>query len=153
MRLLKTLVIVMGALLVLGFGALIYIIAGRVTAPRPAPAASATTPLPPAPQPEALPAPKLGEALPLQFKPNFGEQSLILPPGARIADFSTGGERLVVRVIMADQTQQLIVVDLNTGAMIGTLNIENSGEPAPASILPSVPSVEVPPRNRQEGKK
>ncbi|MGE0154761.1 MAG: hypothetical protein AB7R90_19240 [Reyranellaceae bacterium] len=166
MRLLKTLVIVMGVLLVLGFGALVYIIAGRLAAPRPAtsvpmptaPAVTAPPPSvqePPAPQPpaEQPPAPAIGQALPPHFTPSFGEQSLVLPPGARISDFSAGGGRLVLRVILADQTQQLVVVDLNTGALIGTLNVENSGEPAPTTILPALPSVEVPPRNRQEGKK
>ncbi|MDF3072770.1 MAG: hypothetical protein K0S54_437 [Alphaproteobacteria bacterium] len=155
MRLLKTLVIAMGVLLVVGFGALIYVIAGRLTAPPPTPVA--TAPAVPAPQaeklPEPVPLPKIGEALPPHFTPNFGEQTLMLPPGARISDFSAGGGRLVLRAILADQSQQLIVVDLNTGALIGTLNIENSGEPAPTSMLPGLPSVNVPPRNAQEGKK
>lgn len=155
MRLLKTLVIAMGVFLVLGFGALIYVIATRVTTPKPMPVA--TAPVLPPPQAEkppepALP-PKIGDALPPHFTPSFGEQTLLLPPGARISDFSAGGGRLVLRAILADQSQQLIVVDLNTGALIGTLNIENSGEPAPTSMLPGLPSVNVPPRNAQEGKK
>lgn len=156
MRLLKTLVIAMGVLLVVGFGALIYVIAGRITAPRPAPVAtSPAVPLPAQAEkpPEPAVLPKIGEALPPHFTPNFGEQTLLLPPGARISDFSAGGGRLVLRAILADQSQQLIVVDLNTGALIGTLNIENSGEPAPTSMLPGLPSVNVPPRNAQEGKK
>ena len=155
MRLLKTLVIAMGVLLVLGFGALVYIIANRVAAPKPAPNAS-VAPLPtPAPQVEPLPKPtdSVGETLPPHFTPSFGEQTLMLPPGARISDFSAGGGRLVLRVILADQSQQMVVVDLSTGALIGTLNIENSGEPAPTSMLPALPSVNVPPRNRQEGRK
>jgi hypothetical protein len=155
MRLLKTLVIAMGILLVVGFGALIYVIAGRLAAPKPTPVA--TAPVLPVPQaekpPEPVALPKVGEALPQHFTPSFGEQALVLPPGARISDFSAGGDRLVLRVIMADQTQQLVVVDLNTGAMIGTLNIENSGQPAPTTLLPALPSVNVPPRNPQEGKK
>jgi hypothetical protein len=154
MRLLKTLVVAMGVILVLGFGALIYIIATRISAPKPAPAASVVVPKP-EPPPVAAPAPlpNLGQSLPQHFTPNFGEQTLMLPPGARVSDFSAGGDRLVLRVILADQTQQLVVVDLNTGAMIGTLNIENSGQPAPTTLLPALPSVNVPPRNPQEGKK
>jgi hypothetical protein len=154
MRLLKTLVVAMGVILVLGFGALIYIIATRISTPKPAPAASVVVPKP-EPPPVAAPAPlpNLGQSLPQHFTPNFGEQTLMLPPGARVSDFSAGGDRLVLRVILADQTQQLVVVDLNTGAMIGTLNIENSGQPAPTTMLPALPSVNVPPRNPQEGKK
>jgi hypothetical protein len=156
MRLLKTLVVAMGVILVLGFGALIYIIATRISAPKPAPAASVVVPKPeppPVAAPAPSPAPNVGQSLPQHFTPNFGEQTLMLPPGARVSDFSAGGDRLVLRVILADQTQQLVVVDLNTGAMIGTLNVQNSGEPAPTTVMPSVPSVNVPPRNAQEGKK
>lgn len=159
MRLLKTLVIAMGLILVVAFGALVIIVMNRMNAPKPQPAASVVVPTPPKPAPAvaetpATPLPPLaGQSLPQHFTPSFGEQSLVLPPGARISDFSAGGDRLVVRIIMADQTQQLVVVDLNTGAMIGTLNIENSGNPAPTSVLPTVPSVNVPPRNAQEGKK
>ena len=157
MRLLKTLVVVMGVILVLGFGALIYIIGSRINAPKP-PAPAASIAVPPAqpeaaPQPAARPAPALGEALPPLFTPNFGEQTLVLPPGARISDFSTGGGRVVLRVILADQSQQLVVVDLNTGALIGTITIENSGQPAPTTMLPALPARDVPPRNPQEGKK
>lgn len=155
MRLLKTLVIVMGVILVLGFGALIYIIGTRIAAPKPGPAANVVIPPAPAPQAEQppKPAPVVGDALPPVFAPGFGEQTLVLPPGARISDFSAGGGRAVLRVILADQTQQLVVVDLNTGALIGTINIENSGQPAPTTMLPGLPSVNVAPRNAQEGKK
>lgn len=157
MRLLKTLVIAMGVILVLGFGALIYIIATRITAPKPGPVASVSVPAaqPPAraAMPEPPPKPAVGAALPPLFTPNFGEQTLVLPPGARVSDFSTGGGRVVLRVILADQSQQLVVVDLNTGALIGTINIENSGQPAPTTMLPALPAREVPPRNPQEGKK
>lgn len=162
MRLLKTLVIAMGLILVVAFGALVIIVMNRMNAPKPAPAASvavsppAATPAPPA-SPAATPAPPPGtvpgQPLPPHFTPSFGEQSLVLPPGARISDFSTGGDRVVLRVIMADQSQQLVVVDLNTGALIGTLNILNNDGPAPTTMLPGVPTITVPPRNAQEGKK
>ncbi len=160
MRLLKTLVIAMGLILVVAFGALVIIVMNRMNAPKPAPAASvAVAPAAPAAAetpaatPMPLPAPVAGQPLPPHFTPNFGEQSLVLPPGARISDFSTGGDRVVLRVIMADQSQQLVVVDLNTGALIGTLNVVNNDGPAPTTMLPGVPTITVPPRNAQEGKK
>ena len=148
MRLLKTLVIVMGVVLVLGFGALIYIIATRVTAPRPEPVRAEQ----PEPPPKPIPLPPLGESLPQQFTPSFGEQTLAIPAGARLSDFSAGGDRLVLRLILEDQTQQLIVIDLNTGALIGTLKLATGEEGAPVTVLPPLPGVQVPPRNAQEGK-
>lgn len=158
MRLLKTLVIAMGLILVVAFGALVIIVMNRMNAPKPAPAASVAVSPPaaapaPAATPAPLPGPVAGQSLPTHFTPSFGEQSLVLPPGARISDFSTGGDRVVLRVIMADQSQQLVVVDLNTGALIGTLNILNNDGPAPTTMLPDVPTITVPPRNAQEGKK
>jgi hypothetical protein len=156
MRLLKTLVIALGVILVVAFGALVVIVMNRMNARPPTPPTAVVAPPVPAPAiepPPVLPSLPTGQPLPQHFTPNFGEQALVLPPGARISDFSTGGNRLVLRVIMADQTQQLVVVDLNTGALIGTLNVQNSGEPAPTSMMPAVPNVNVPPRNAQEGKK
>lgn len=155
MRLLKTLVIAMGLILVVAFGALVIIVMNRMNAPKPAPAASVAVspPASPAATPAPLPGPVAGQSLPTHFTPSFGEQSLVLSPGARISDFSTGGDRVVLRVIMADQSQQLVVVDLNTGALIGTLNIVNNDGPAPTTMLPGVPTITVPPRNAQEGKK
>ena len=156
MRLLKTFVIVMGVVLVLGFAALIFIVVTRINAPRPetAQAVAPAAPQPAAqPAPAPIPLPPLGATLPPQFTPNFGEQAIAIPPGARLSDFSAGGERLVLRLILEDQSQQLMVVDLNTGALIGTLRLEVGGEAASIPLLPMLPGVEVPPRNRQEGGK
>lgn len=153
MRLLKTLVIAMGLILVVAFGALVVIVMNRMNAPKPQPVASVVVPTPPKPALVEPAVPLPVQSLPTHFTPSFGEQSLVLPPGARISDFSTGGDRVVLRVIMADQSQQLVVVDLNTGALIGTLNILNNDGPAPTTMLPGVPTITVPPRNAQEGKK
>ncbi len=157
MRLLKTLVIVMGVVLVVGFGALIYIVVGRIATPRQEPAPVAVAVPPAAPEAAAgsdAPAETLaaGAALPPHFTPSFGAQSLVLPAGARVSDFSAGGDRLVLRLILPDHSQQLAVVDLNTGALIGTLKIENGDGDTP-SVLTPLPGVEVPPRNRQEGRR
>jgi len=155
MRLLKTFVIVMGVVLVLGFAALIFIVVTRINAPKPEKAQTTSAPPPPAPQPAPAPIalPPLGATLPPQFTPNFGEQAIAIPAGARLSDFSAGGERLVLRLILEDQSQQLMVVDLNTGALIGTLRLEVGGEAASVPPLPMLPGVDVPPRNRQEGGK
>lgn len=158
MRLLKTLVIVMGVVLVVGFGALIFIIVTRMAAPKPEPVAVAVPPVVEARPAEvalpsaALPGASAGDSLPPHFTPNFGEQSLVLPPGARVSDFSAGADRLVLRLILPDQSQQLAVVDLNTGALIGTLKLE-TGDNAPPSVLAPLQGITVPPRNRQEGRK
>lgn len=155
MRLLKTFVIVMGVVLVLGFAALIFIVVTRINTPKPETTQAASAPPSPASQPATAPIalPPLGATLPPQFTPNFGEQAITIPPGARLSDFSAGGERLVLRLILEDQSQQLMVIDLNTGALIGTLKLEVGGEAASVPLLPMLPGVEVPPRNRQEGGK
>jgi hypothetical protein len=93
MRGLKTLVIVMGVLLVVGFAALVATIAARVSHRAPPPATAFTAP------PVALPA------------------------GAKIARMSTGPDRIVIAIALPDGTQQLLVIDLQTGRLLGTIPI------------------------------
>ena len=40
-----------------------------------------------------------------------------------MADFSASGDRLVLRVVMADQEQRLMVVDLFSGNLLGTIRL------------------------------
>jgi hypothetical protein len=91
MRGLKTLVIVMGVLLVVGFAALVATIAARLSHRAPAPAAAFT----------ASPVP--------------------LPPGAKIERMSTGPDRIVLAIALSDGTEQLLVIDLQTGRLLGAI--------------------------------
>jgi hypothetical protein len=174
MRALKALVIVMGILIVVGLGVIGVTIFHRMSKPATPPPAPVATPVPaavPAPSPAAAAAPAtapggsalnvpIGAPLPTQFDRKFGDVSVDIPPGAHVADFSASGDRLVLRVIMPDQQQRLLVVDLLTGNLLGTIKLASGGAtPTGGSqggnpgILPPLPSVNVPPRNKSEGLK
>ncbi len=179
MRALKALVIVMGILIVVGVAVIGVTVFNRMSKPAAPPPVAAATPTPPA----AVPAPvagnpvappaapggsalnvPIGASLPPQFDRKFGDVALDLPAGARVADFSASGDRLVLRVVMADQEQRLMVVDLLSGNLLGTIRLATGAGAAPAApaggagnaspgILPPLPSVNVPPRNKSEGLK
>jgi Family of unknown function (DUF6476) len=99
MRALKILVVVMGIMIVGGFAALVVIIIGRVSHRGPAPAET----------------PK-GFARPID-----------IPRGARIEAMTAGGNRLVVGLELPDGNRQLLIIDLATGARLGTVELH----PAP----------------------
>jgi Family of unknown function (DUF6476) len=90
---LKALVIVMGVMLVAGVALLIVVIAGR--------AAHRET---------GAPAPQPFTAMPID-----------IPPGARIEAMSTGPDRVVLDLMLADGNRQLVVIDLATGRRLGTI--------------------------------
>jgi hypothetical protein len=91
MRGLKTLVIVMGVLLVVGFMVLVATIAARLPHRAPEPGAAFTAP------------------------------PITLPPGAKIERMSTGPDRIVLAIALPDGTQQLLTIDLQTGRLLGTI--------------------------------
>jgi hypothetical protein len=102
MRSLKLLVIVMGVLLVVGVIALAIAVTHRIDHPRP-----------------ALPATPAGPTA----------STLALPAGARVVGAEASGDRLVVRVELAAGGEELIVVNLATGAPVSTVTLR----PQPAS--------------------
>jgi len=92
MRALKVLVVVMGVLLVAGIIALAFAVANRVNHPPSAPVAKG----PPI-------------------------DTVDLPSGARIVGAEASGDRLVVRIELAEGSQELIVVNLATGLPVSTV--------------------------------
>jgi hypothetical protein len=44
-----------------------------------------------------------------------------IPPGARIEAMSNGPDRVVLDVMLADGSRQLVVIDLATGRRLGTI--------------------------------
>lgn len=97
MRALKTLVIVMGIMLVGGFVALIISIASmtkhrETTLPVPA-----TTRVP------------------------YAAPAIELPAGARIEAMALGADRLVLNIITPDGNRELLVLDLASGRRLGTI--------------------------------
>jgi hypothetical protein len=97
-RTLKLLVVVMGVMLVAGVAILIVTIAGRVSPNR---AGLATS-------------------------PPFAAPVIDLPQGARIETMAVGPDRLVVDVVLADGTRQLLILDLVTGRRLGMIPLRTA---------------------------
>ncbi len=57
----------------------------------------------------------------------FGEVSLRIASGARLVDATADGGRLVLRLRLADGTDQVTIVDLQTGRPLGTVRLEADG--------------------------
>jgi hypothetical protein len=97
-RTLKLLVVVMGVMLVAGIGILIATVAGRVS--------------------------HNGGGLP--SSPPFAAAPIDLPQGARIETMAVGPDRLVVDVVLADGTRQLLILDLVTGRRLGMIPLRTA---------------------------
>ena len=93
MRALRIAVVVMGVMLVVGVVVLIGAIAARVSHKPSEPAA----------------------------KPSFVAEPIDLPAGARIEAMTAGADRLVIDLLLADGTRQLLILDLATGRRVGTI--------------------------------
>ena len=89
MAALKVLVVVMGVMIVVGVGVLIWGIATRLD---------------------------LTKAQPVDGR-------IALPAGAKVLDMTSSGDRLVLRVVLPDQSERLIIVDLARGRPLGSLEL------------------------------
>ncbi len=98
MRALKILVVVMGVMILIGVATLLVVIAGRVSRGGPATASS---------QPFA--------AVPIE-----------LPSGARIETMSVATDRLVIDLVLPDGNRQLVIIDLATGRILGTIPLRTA---------------------------
>ena len=97
LRALKILVVVMGIMLVVGFAALVAVIAGRLSR---GPASAASTPLAAAP--------------------------LELPAGVRIETIGVGAERLAIAIVLPDGSRELIIVDIASGRRLGKIPLRTA---------------------------
>jgi hypothetical protein len=95
MRALKVLVVVMGVMIIAGVGVLAAVIAGRLSS------------APPPPQ-----HPVREYTAPLE-----------IPHGARIGGMATSADRLVLRLVLPEGHEQYVIVDLATGARLGTIDL------------------------------
>jgi hypothetical protein len=96
MRALKILVVVMGVMLVVGFTALVVVIAGKVSRGGPATITARA----------------------------FGSPSIDIPSDARIEAMTVGLDRLVVALALPEGSRQLLVIDLATGIRLGTIQLQ-----------------------------
>ena len=92
LRFLKILVAVMGAMLVVGVVVLVATITARMS--------HRASALPPT---------------------AFTAPPITLPHGAKIETMSTGADRIVLRVDLADGSVELVVIDLAAGHLLGTI--------------------------------
>ncbi len=92
MRALKILVIAMGVLLVAGTTALVIAVVARVNRPATSAAPVAT-----------------------------GARTIELPPGSRVLAAEASGDRLVIRLALAEGDEELLIFDLASGARIATI--------------------------------
>jgi len=95
MRALKVLVVVMGVMLIVGFAALVAVIAGRVSRGGPSPATSRV----------------------------FAGPSIDIPRGAHIEAMTAGSDRLILALALPEGGRELLVIDLATGARLGTIEL------------------------------
>ena len=95
MRALKILVVVMGVLLVVGFAALVAVIAGRVS--RGGPAATAAH--------------------------RFVSPPIDIPRDSRIEAVAAGPDRLILALVSPDGGRQLVIIDLASGSRLGTIEL------------------------------
>jgi hypothetical protein len=93
-RLLKTIVIVLGVLIVAALAVVVGTIAVRLGGPG--------TPL---------------------AGPGFGERTLALPEGARLVGIAAAGDRLALHVELPDGSARLVMVDARTGERLGSLDL------------------------------
>jgi len=96
MKPLVALVIIMGVLIVAGLIVVVVTIAGRLSSGK-----------------QGTPA----------TEASFGTVDLPVPAGCRIEETSTGDGRLILRLGDGDRCNQVLVVDLATGRLIGTLRV------------------------------
>jgi uncharacterized protein DUF6476 len=98
MRALKILVVVMGVMLIVGFAALVAVIAGRVS--------------------------RGGASSPAVRV--FAGPAIDIPRGARIEAMTAGSDRVILALALPEGGRQLLVIDLASGARLGTIELHPS---------------------------
>jgi Family of unknown function (DUF6476) len=94
MRALTVLVIVIGIVIVIGFGVVAAVIAGRMAERERAAAVH-----------------------------GFASSTIDIPRGTRIEAMTTASDRLIVDLALPDGGRRLIILDLATGARLGTIEL------------------------------
>jgi Family of unknown function (DUF6476) len=96
MRGLKILVVVMGVMLIIGFAVLVGAVAGRMSRSGSSPAATARA---------------------------FNGSAIDIPRGVRIEAMTAGTDHLVLALALPEGGRQLLIIDLTTGARLGTIEL------------------------------
>ena len=110
MKALKAVVVIMGVLIVAGVALIVVTLAKRMAPEPPATAAA------PARTPDRQQA--------------FGEIAARLPPGYAPVEMIAEGDRLMVRLAAEGEDSRILVIDLRTGSLLGTVVLERQLAPA-----------------------
>lgn len=112
MKALKALVIILGVMIVAGIAVIGVTIYHRATNLVNSPVPGSTEP-----------------AVRTGFGPGFGRVALDLPPGSRVVEMTAEGDRLILRLRLADGGRQILILDMATGKRLGTFELRDGGEP------------------------
>ena len=107
MQTLKTLVIVLGVMIVAGIAVIGVTIYHRATN-------FVNSPVPASTEPDVRTGPG----------PGFGPVVLELPPGSRIVEMTAEDDRLILRLGLADGGWQILILDMATGKRLGTFELK-----------------------------
>jgi len=121
MQALKGLVIGMGLLIVIGMGVLGFGLYKKATDPGFRFFKEASTPEVIAP---TMPAAPVASAQPAAIPEAFGTKSVPLAPGETLEGVTPDGNRLILHLKGSDGADSLTIVDMNSGAVLGRLNLE-----------------------------
>ena len=114
MKALKALVITMAVLIAAGLAVIAVTIFNRATTADRAPRQASSITGPNAAGPGRIEAPPRA----------FGAVRETLPPGARIVSTEAEGGRLIVTLALRSGATRIIVLDLDTGRRLGTIDLE-----------------------------
>ena len=67
--------------------------------------------------------------VPGSTEPGFARVALELPPGSRIVEMTAEGDRLILRLRLADGGWRILILDMATGKRLGTFELRDGGEP------------------------
>jgi hypothetical protein len=98
MRGLKILVVVMGIMLIVGFTVLVAVVAARMSRSGSSPTTARA----------------------------FNGSAIDIPRGARIEAMAAGTDRFVLALALPEGGRQLLIIDLTTGARLGTIELHTS---------------------------
>jgi uncharacterized protein DUF6476 len=98
MRGLKILVVIMGIMLIVGFAVLVAAVAGRMSR---------------------------GGSSPTTARA-FNGSAIDIPRGARIEAMAAGTDRLALALALPEGGRQLLIIDLTTGARLGSIELHTS---------------------------
>jgi hypothetical protein len=107
MQALKAIVIGFGVLILIGFSVLVVALfqrGGEVV--------------------EKAGEPAAGGAVEGTVRRAFGDRSIPIPRGGRIEEMVAEGDRLILRLRLPEGAERLLVLDLNSGALLGAFEAE-----------------------------